>query len=133
MIRAKVTNKHLLNITYRCSYKNHAVLIKTLNVKINQSFWVPAICSWADWFQENFELVNAENKCWTDLPPSGADPPDQAPPCGQTDTCKNITFATSLRTVIISSVDWKVRLWKSVASLPEDDEELRILPHNYVI
>ena len=23
------------------------------------------------------------------------------PPCGQTDTCKNITFATSLRTVII--------------------------------
>ena len=26
-------------------------------------------------------------------------PPDQAPPCGQTDTCKNITFATSLQTV----------------------------------
>ena len=26
------------------------------------------------------------------------------PPCGQTDACKNITFATSLRTVIISVV-----------------------------
>ena len=45
MIRANVTNKHLLNITYRSSYENHAVLIKTLKVKINQSFWMPAICS----------------------------------------------------------------------------------------
>ena len=26
------------------------------------------------------------------------------PPCGQTDTCKNITFATSLRTVNIQNV-----------------------------
>ena len=35
-------------------------------------------------------------------PPLGADPPrDQAPPPrGQTHTCKNITFATSLRTII---------------------------------
>ena len=29
--------------------------------------------------------------CWDTTPPS--------PPCGQTHTCKNITFATSLRTV----------------------------------
>ena len=37
-------------------------------------------------------------------PPLGADPPDQAttpPPERMTDTCKNITFATSLRTVMI--------------------------------
>ena len=36
----------------------------------------------------------------------GADPPDQAhpSPCGQKHTCKNITFATSLRTVNIPTV-----------------------------
>ena len=28
---------------------------------------------------------------------------DTPPPCGQTDACKNMTFATSLRTVIMSS------------------------------
>ena len=38
--------------------------------------------------------------CWDTNPP-GADPPrTRHPPCGQTHTCKNITFATSLRTVI---------------------------------
>ena len=31
----------------------------------------------------------------------------QPPPCGQTDTCKNITFATSLRTVINKGIQGK--------------------------
>ena len=36
------------------------------------------------------------------LPQDHATPGTMHPPCGQTDTCKNITFATSLRTVIIA-------------------------------
>ena len=35
---------------------------------------------------------------------------EEDPPCGQTDTCKNITFATSLRTVIISGGPFEVVL-----------------------
>ena len=35
------------------------------------------------------------------VPGPGGVPAQILPPCGQTHTCKNITFATSLRTVII--------------------------------
>ena len=38
-------------------------------------------------------------------PGSRQPPPTRHPPCGQTDACKNITFATSLRTVIIGCSD----------------------------
>ena len=36
-------------------------------------------------------------------PPWTRHPREQTPPCGQTDTCKNITFETSSRTVNMSS------------------------------
>ena len=40
-------------------------------------------------------------------PPGSRQPPPRTrhPSCGQTDACKNITFATSLRTVIIGCSD----------------------------
>ena len=37
---------------------------------------------------------------WRQPPPDQAPPGSRHPPCGQTHACKNITFATSLRTVI---------------------------------
>ena len=39
-------------------------------------------------------------------PSSGGCTWSGTPPCGQTDACKNITFATSLRTVIIPDYTW---------------------------
>ena len=42
------------------------------------------------------------------VPGPGGVPGQVLPPCGQTDACKNITFATSLRTVIINDICLKL-------------------------
>ena len=53
-------------------------------------------------------------------------------PCGQTHTCKNITFATSLRTVIRDSVIFRWYLRVSVHRALVEDPKCRFYELNYL-